>query len=512
MEKEESSYRTKTDASCTADGTCSRSESESPALFDESSQCSSEVGSSCSARSDESGADAGDCRFNDFVTPPSRVPFTKKTDTKLQDFDFHKASLHSSSEASSSSAPASDAPSDSDDYSSGTATPDFPLPSLEVSPGLSPQSSPRLRKRRTFRPLSLEVGEDTAEAAGTSSGDDGEASFATQRDPTINGAAGSEGFYKSNEKEHLPEWCPQKYGKDDPLALEKEILDYVAYIDELVKDTEHSNRAVIESITAVAAQYLPGASIRPFGSYATGLCIPSSDIDLVCSVPDENIQRPFRILSRALHGETWVDKIKSIETASFPVIKLIASIHKDSIPVDISFDCSPPTPIHRVPTDSFFRSRHRGIQAADRVCKLLHTTPKLRPLVIVLKQFLFERDLNKPYNGGLGSFCLLVMVKAFLNKYDNGGNVLDLGGALTSFLRFYGIEFNYATTGISLRHDGTHFNIGDPGYYKYMGAALTIEDPFDPMNNIGASSFNMAIVKQAFAKAFQELTCDSMAP
>jgi DNA polymerase sigma len=30
----------------------------------------------------------------------------------------------------------------------------------------------------------------------------------------------------------------------------------------------------------------------------------------------------------------------------------------------------------------------------------------LRPLALVLKQFLFERALSNPYTGGLSSYCL----------------------------------------------------------------------------------------------------------
>lgn len=513
-----------------------RSGSTSPALFDESSQFSSEAASSYSARSDGSDTDSG---FNGgggggggfretdfFAAPPSRRPFSKN---EMQGFGFLKTSGNSSSEASpSSSTLASDAPSDSEDYSSGTATPDIlagaSSDASSTSPGVSPQSSPRFAKRHAQqqpRPAAELSLNGDRRSLGTS--------FSAQKDPSLNGYMGSAGFYKCDAAADLPDWCTGRYKGDPSGFLSCEISDYVAYMDSLFRDEKHVYENAIRRITAAIERHLPGANLCTFGSYATGLCIPSSDLDLVCCIPEENIQRPFRLLSRALRDEPWVEQIKAIETAAFPVIKLIS--RDDGIPIDISFDCKPlviaqqqppsqqftfsfgrksmvaaATATTAAPGNVFFRSRHRGIQAAELVSRFLRTTPKLRPLVIVLKQFLFEQELNKPFTGGLGSFCLLVMVKAFLNIYDKDGTVLDTGGALTAFLRCYGVDFDYAKMGISLKHGGTHFNIGDPGYCKYMGAALTIEDPFDPMNNIGASSFNMIKVKQAFAEAFYNLT------
>lgn len=520
--------------------TWDRSGSNSPSLFDEASQySSSEAASSYSARSDGSdtdsgcfcggdGSSGGNGGFTDFfAAPPSRKPYMN---AKVQGFDFRTTSGNSSGTTSpfSSSTFASDTPSESDDYSSGTATPDISDASSS-SPGVaSPQSSPRLTKRHSFagaggRGLAPSGGGGDGVAAGS------EAMFSAQKDPSLNVSVGSAGFYKCDAAADLPDWCTGRYRGDPSGFLSCEIGDYVAYMDSLVRDAQHVYENAIKRITAAIERHLPGANLCIFGSYATGLCIPSSDLDLVCCIPEENIQRPFRLLSRALREEPWVAQIKAIETAAFPVIKLIYrndddDDDNDGIPIDISFDCKPlplvrphqfassASPaqtslnVRQMAGNAFLRSRHRGIQAAELVNRFLKSTPKLRLLVIVLKQFLFEQELNKPYTGGLGSFCLLLMVKAFLNIYDKDGAVLDTGGALTAFLRCYGVDFDYARMGISLKHGGAHFNIGDPGYCKYMGAALTIEDPFDPMNNIGASSFNMIKVKHAFAAAFYNLT------
>lgn len=39
---------------------------------------------------------------------------------------------------------------------------------------------------------------------------------------------------------------------------------------------------------------------------------------------------------------------------------------------------------------------------------------ELRPLVLVLKYFLLQRDLNETYTGGIGSYALVLLVISFL--------------------------------------------------------------------------------------------------
>lgn len=40
--------------------------------------------------------------------------------------------------------------------------------------------------------------------------------------------------------------------------------------------------------------------------------------------------------------------------------------------------------------------------------------PKLSYLVLVLKQFLLQRDLNEVFTGGISSYCLMLMTVSFL--------------------------------------------------------------------------------------------------
>lgn len=89
----------------------------------------------------------------------------------------------------------------------------------------------------------------------------------------------------------------------------------------------------------------------------------------------------------------------------------------------------------------------------------------LPPLVLVLKQFLYEKGLNNTYTGGLGSYCLVLMVISFLqSKRFSGNNIFNndnkagfeekgkfnLGILLLEFLELYGKKFDYNNMGISI--------------------------------------------------------------
>ena len=74
-------------------------------------------------------------------------------------------------------------------------------------------------------------------------------------------------------------------------------------------------------------------------------------------------------------------------------------------PVDVSFNMS------------------GGLESAKIVKKFLND-PKcghgIRGIMYMMKQFLYQRHLNEPFSGGLGSYALLIMVSAFVKVHFAG--------------------------------------------------------------------------------------------
>lgn len=64
---------------------------------------------------------------------------------------------------------------------------------------------------------------------------------------------------------------------------------------------------------------------------------------------------------------------------------------------------------------SMLSSHHlRAPQCPDSFVFLFQKYPVLPYLVLVLKQFLLQRDLNEVFTGGIGSYSLFLMAVSFL--------------------------------------------------------------------------------------------------
>eukprot|EP00116_Pleurobrachia_bachei_P015746 sb/3476008/ len=93
---------------------------------------------------------------------------------------------------------------------------------------------------------------------------------------------------------------------------------------------------VVERVKRIVHQQWPTARVEIFGSFKTGLYLPTSDIDIV--IFGEWTQAPLRTLERRLVESHIADPttIKVLDKASVPIIKLTDSLTK--IKLDISFN------------------------------------------------------------------------------------------------------------------------------------------------------------------------------
>ena len=98
-----------------------------------------------------------------------------------------------------------------------------------------------------------------------------------------------------------------------------------------------------------------------------------SDIDLV--ICGKWPQLPFGDLSDALHHLAKPGSLKVLERAAVPIIKLADDL--TGIKVDISFNMA------------------NGLRAVELVKHYKKRYPALPKLIYVLKQFLYQRDLNE---------------------------------------------------------------------------------------------------------------------
>ncbi|KAM3343346.1 terminal nucleotidyltransferase 4B [Capsicum galapagoense] len=277
--------------------------------------------------------------------------------------------------------------------------------------------------------------------------------------------------------------------KSPMIQLHKEIVDFCEFLSPTLEEQASRNEA-IECVFNVIKYIWPNCKPEVFGSFKTGLYLPTSDVDLV--ILGSEIRSPqigLQALSRALSQKGVAKKIQVISKARVPIIKFVEK--KSGISFDISFDLD------------------NGPKAAEFIKDAMSSWPPLRPLCLILKVFLQQRELNEVYTGGIGSYALLVMLIAMLQNHRNGKASAEqnLGVLLVNFFDIYGRKLNTSDVGVSCNGVGTFFLKSSKGFsIKGKQSLISIEDPQTPENDIGKSSFNYFQVRSAFAMAFTTLT------
>lgn len=262
--------------------------------------------------------------------------------------------------------------------------------------------------------------------------------------------------------------------------------------------------------------------MQVFGSQATGLFLPTSDIDLVIILNskegdvdgkgknnDKSTQEkdmdewepssgsPLVQLAHTLRDE-WHNDLEYLEIIENTRVPLVKFTHSSGISCDVCFD------------------QETGPKAALLMKTYMEAMPPLRPLAFVLKYFMESRGLNEPYRGGVGSYMLQLMIVSFLQHRERDGynfrrpSLYNLGALLLEFFELYGLDFNYVTSGISVRHDGFYFPKGakdrkDHFWQPNRRFSMAIENPLEPTHDVGKASFRIGAVQRSYELAFKTL-------
>ena len=280
-----------------------------------------------------------------------------------------------------------------------------------------------------------------------------------------------------------PPAAPQRH----PSPTSTEIVDFCRFTEPTAAEAAARTDAV-GLIRDVVVSIWPTARLDVFGSFATGLYLPTSDIDAVildsgCSAPGEGL----KALATALARKGAATKVALISKARIPIVKFEAV--PSGFAFDVSFDVA------------------NGPAAAAWMRDQMASLPPLRPLTLVLKAFLQQRELNEVYSGGVGSYALVVLLVAHLRTHPSGGEEANLGVLLLDFLELYGRQMVAEVAGV-----------GAAGFFPKASKGWTddrrpelwaIEDPREADNDLGRNSFNARAVRTAFDHAHRLLVAPS---
>lgn len=286
--------------------------------------------------------------------------------------------------------------------------------------------------------------------------------------------------------------------KDAAEFFNEEVRAYAEYISPT--QAENALRAlIIKEIEIHARKLWPDATATAFGSYATGLYLPTGDIDIVIQTAYASTatkamaQSTLTRLATVLRNAGLAERRRvQVIAARVPIVKF-NSVHA-GVAIDISLN------------------QTTGLTAINVIRKYLEHFPALRPLILIVKSYLNQRGMNEVYKGGLGSYSIICMAISFLQMHPKVrlGEIdpsENLGVLLVEFFELYGFFFNYNHIGISINNGGSYFLKLQKGWYDMSKPwLLSIVDPTDDTNDVSRGSFQMLRLRQTLAGAALILT------
>ena len=252
--------------------------------------------------------------------------------------------------------------------------------------------------------------------------------------------------YSSSENEdnekgnHFCQTCQQLFayninytGSNLEQLLHDEILGFEQKINQILTSKYESFTKVLQLLQTSIYQILNTKfDLYTYGSYANGLNMPWSDIDLLIEFSDEDHNLSYmEQLEAGLVKLKMFEEVKFIKGASIPVLKIKTNEEYGDTKVDITVK----------------GLRHSGLNCVGLIKQYLVYYRPLRPITLILKHLLFITELNDPYQGGISSYGLILMITAFIQslivkniymEYEN-----NYGKLLLEFLKFYSSGFDY---------------------------------------------------------------------
>jgi DNA polymerase sigma len=260
-----------------------------------------------------------------------------------------------------------------------------------------------------------------------------------------------------------------------------------------------------------------------FGSHQTGLATTMSDIDVGFFLPSMQKKpgdrgpsvslgrRPnrriiHRTLKRINISSIWTKRFDDHEVvqAKYPLVRM-RHLGSDT---DIQIVASQPTKI-----------------VSEYIRDSLAEYPQLKPAFFLLKAILAARRLDEPYDGGLGSYTLLILIIAVFKRRSIARRT-SLVTALRAVLKIFD---KTSPMYHNLRHDGMMtvapytfskrlptetLSNKDKAIIESDSAAwarhqisavrdgqdrlLCLQDPNDPLNDLGRGSYQMLNVQATF--------------
>ncbi|KAK6501118.1 hypothetical protein TWF481_008966 [Arthrobotrys musiformis] len=332
------------------------------------------------------------------------------------------------------------------------------------------------------------------------------------------------------------------------------ITDFAKLVVESVSPTPDEismKQRTLQRITEICRNLVPGSRIIPFGSFISGFATKGADMDVIFAHDSLDPQPfshesniPVRLANEFLKRGFEVDLL--IRTR-VPILKIKTPTRDpESRPGSPSAEevlredlGEEPWP-ENISCDIGFKA-HLGITNSYFFRTYSQCDPRFREMVLFVKQWSKNRDLNSPYFGTLSSYGYVLMVAHFLinvvqppilpnlqlippepdtpeselmqdgfniwyykdiariasgELLPGGKNEMGLGQLIYEFFQYFTTNFNFVSEVVTIRSRGgvmykqhkgwtsARERVGETTTYqdRYL---LALEDPFEITHNVG---------------------------
>ena len=254
-------------------------------------------------------------------------------------------------------------------------------------------------------------------------------------------------------------------------------------------------------VESILQQLFPSSTVSVVGSHRTGLATPTSDIDFsllpssrIASSTHEsrsrwlgNTEKDLRKVYKHLHKSTSFQGAELV----FARIPLARAVHHHTgLRIQIS-------------------TRSPDRYDTEFTAAYLTEFPTLRSIFVLLRYALEMRNLNTPFEGGIGSYSLFMMIVAALKQTNGQYARDDFANHLLHVLHFYASADLYRVG----------FCVDPPHTFNKAGIALfpinerkpyllSLQDPADIANDLGRNAYAIKHVQRLFGQARVDIMRD----
>ena len=275
-------------------------------------------------------------------------------------------------------------------------------------------------------------------------------------------------------------------------------------------------------ITTLLSENNYDSQIINYGSYETKLNIEISDIDMLikfCKKNNYNINSRQHIedIISLLENKLNKDKdnynillINAIYTASVPVLKIKCNL-ENIIPNEIkkalnkNYLFNFEEDILKLNLDFTFIEVNNikeevnppSLKIISYIKNKINEYKEIKPILLFLKRYMKNNELNVSFLGGLSSYSLFLLVYAYIKSMFISGN--SLGYYLYGFFEFYS-NFNFGIYYINVNLDNP-FHLFD----ELNESGMLLIDPITNLN-VAKSTYSIDKIKSVLTKGFAIIT------